>query len=830
MARKGNRGSRNKSKAPPSTQQVSKADVGTPLDEETAAKVKAELDQERSALDGLREELEQYRIQLVADNDALEETTTRVEERRAAVTHEERSHQSARQELQQAQSNLAERERGILQREAEADSGFARRNEEALASLTGRLDELRAAIDAAEGDVSTRRLVAHAALEQEMQRERDARTNALEAETGSRRAQLEKELATLRTDTLASLEGAKKEQVAAAETQKKERETAVAGLAKEREQLDGRQVKLRQQQTQLELEQQLLQADRQALDETIRRRAQDEVVSLQSQLRLKDEHLENLRKDRARLEDRLEILRAEAQQFGDKSPDEVLGELRRLRDEVDRLTDELTERPSLEVLTQLETLQTERQGWERTRSELQREVGRLKGERHTWLLEQAELERQRDLAEAAHRMREALLAESERLEAEVVRLRGLYETPKEKEARIGVIEEAWFGEDAVSRGPEVQDELAWLAGINEQCAKVGMVFPPRLLEAFHTSLKCAEWSALTVLAGVSGTGKSEMPRLYARFGGLAYLPLAVEPNWDSPQSLLGFFNSIDNRFNAKPLLRALVQSQMEPRDRDYNGGLRDRVLLVLLDEMNLAHVELYFSDLLSKLEDRRGKAEGDTWIDVDLGAGLDPYKLHLGRNVLWTGTMNEDATTKSLSDKVLDRSNLLVFPRPRAFTRRRRVELPDPAPLLPRSTWDGWIDAGPTLDERQVAPFKGWLEQVNQRLEYVGRALGHRVWQSIEAYMCTHPRVIVANGAEDKEAFERGLKLAFEDAVVQKVMPKLRGIETSGKSGRECLEPIQKLLEEDDVGLQLADDFQHARTVGQGAFVWSSARYLELGE
>lgn len=829
MARKGNRG-RNKRKSPPSTQQVPKADVGTPMDEETAAQVKADLERERAALDRLREELDAYRDRLAADSEALDETTERVEERRAAVTQDERVLQTGQQELKKAQSALAERERGILQREAEADAGFARRNEDALASLTGRLDELRAAIDTAEGDLSSRRIAAHAALEDELQRERASRTKALEAEIASRREQLEGELASLRSEAIAGLDEAREAQNTQLAEQKKNSEAEAARLATEREELDNRHIALRRQQTELELQEQLLKADREALEATIRARAQQEVESLESQLRMKDEHLENLRKERRRLENRLEVLRSEAQQFGDKRPDEVLAELRDLRDQVDQLTDELAERPSMDLFVQLEELQSEREGWEDTRSELQREVARLKGERHTWLLEQAELERQRDLAEAAHRMREALLAESERLEAEVQRLRSLYETPKEKEARIGVIEEAWFGDDAVTRSPEVQDEQEWLDGIHEQCAEVGMVFPPRLLEAFHTSLKCAEWSALTVLAGVSGTGKSEMPRLYGRFGGLAYLPLAVEPNWDSPQSLLGFFNSIDNRFNAKPLLRALVQSQMAPEDGDYDGGLSDRVLLVLLDEMNLAHVELYFSDLLSKLEDRRGKAEGETWIDVDLGAGLDPYRLPLGRNVLWTGTMNEDATTKSLSDKVLDRSNLLVFPRPKAFTRRSRVELPAPAPLLPRTTWDGWIDAGPSLEERHVSPFKAWLEQVNQRLEYVGRALGHRVWQSVEAYMSAHPKVIAAHVADDREAFERSLKLAFEDAVVQKVMPKLRGIETSGKSGRECLEPIQKLLDEDDVGLQLAEDFQHARSVGQGAFIWSSARYLERDE
>ncbi len=270
-----------------------------------------------------------------------------------------------------------------------------------------------------------------------------------------------------------------------------------------------------------------------------------------------------------------------------------------------------------------------------------------------------------------------------------------------------------------------------------------------------------------------------------------------------------------------------MQAGFDPDDRDYDGGLDDRMLLVLLDEMNLARVELYFSDLLSKLEDRRGKADDETWLDVDLGAGLDPYRLFLVRNVLWTGTMNEDATTKTLSDKVLDRSNLLVFPRPNNFRRRGRVKLPDASPLIPRSTWQGWLDAGTPLDEKQIAPFKTWLEDVNQRLEFVGRALGHRVWQAAEAYMTAHPRVVAAQAADDKDALTRALRRAFEDAVVHKVMPKLRGIETSGKSGRECLEPIQKLLGDERVRLNLTEDFQHARTVGQGAFIWSSARYLE---
>jgi len=159
--------------------------------------------------------------------------------------------------------------------------------------------------------------------------------------------------------------------------------------------------------------------------------------------------------------------------------------------------------------------------------------------------------------------------------------------------------------------------------------------------------------------------------------------------------MLGFFNSIDNKFDAQPVLRFLAQSQISGREQyeqrirrwqsmspdqqialdpekdkeliealkqaDY-PGLQDAVCLVLLDEMNLAHPELYFAEFLSKLELRRGRKGDDVpFIPVKIGAGMEPYKLPLGRNVLWTGTMNQDETTKSLSDKVLDRSIISTF-------------------------------------------------------------------------------------------------------------------------------------------------------------------------
>ena len=245
--------------------------------------------------------------------------------------------------------------------------------------------------------------------------------------------------------------------------------------------------------------------------------------------------------------------------------------------------------------------------------------------------------------------------------------------------------------------------------------------------------------------------------------------------------------------------------------------------------MNLAHVEQYFSDLLSRLEQRRGETR-DVTLDIDLGAGMPPYPLRLGRNVLWVGTMNEDETTKALSDKVIDRSNLLYFPRPRTLHSREDVTLGAEAPLLAESAWREWLQLRSPFAPSEVEPFRHGLEEINQRLEYVGRALGHRVWQSVEYYLANHPEVIEARVRSDQDALQRTMRRAYEDQLVLKVMPKLRGIETSGDSKRNCLDPIRKQLENADLGLGLAEDFDIACRVGHGAFVWNSARYLENAE
>ena len=91
---------------------------------------------------------------------------------------------------------------------------------------------------------------------------------------------------------------------------------------------------------------------------------------------------------------------------------------------------------------------------------------------------------------------------------------------------------------------------------------------------------------------------------------------------------------------------------------------------------------------------------------------MEPYQLPLGRNVLWTGTMNQDETTKSLSDKVLDRSIIIHFPRPTKLKRRRklsRYEERGAAPAQEARGRRGWSRDSDFTDE-EVTPSRSSLK------------------------------------------------------------------------------------------------------------------------
>ena len=352
-------------------------------------------------------------------------------------------------------------------------------------------------------------------------------------------------------------------------------------------------------------------------------------------------------------------------------------------------------------------------------------------------------------------------------------------------------------------------EIGFLSAFKQYLTSKGLVFPDRIINAFHTSLKVQDISALVILAGISGTGKSELPQAYAEFVGAPLVMLPVQPRWDSPQDLQGFYNYIEKKYKPTDLMRYLYQHQSQ---RDLKG----RMVLVLLDEMNLARVEYYFSDFLSKLETRRNKR---TYLELEAGSlklTEEQKQVLIPDEFLFVGTMNEDETTQSLSDKVLDRANVLTFGRPPDLKLRggKQTKPPIPKEYLPWNNFQEWIKE-PNSNLILIERVKEYVDRANDIMEALGRPFAHRVYQAFAKYVINYPN------ADRDDAIANQ---AIADQFGQKLLPKLRGVMVEESKVKEELNKLEILLS------GLGDDalnkaFKKAREGQYGQFQWKGMVY-----
>ncbi len=128
-----------------------------------------------------------------------------------------------------------------------------------------------------------------------------------------------------------------------------------------------------------------------------------------------------------------------------------------------------------------------------------------------------------------------------------------------------------------------------LAHIKRYIAARGYYFDDETLYNYHICLKTRP---LVILAGLSGTGKSKLSQLYAEALGhmTRYLRMAVRPNWNDDHYLLGYFDTITREYITEPAVDFVLDA----------GRDQDNLYFFCLDEMNLAHVEYYFSGMVQK--------------------------------------------------------------------------------------------------------------------------------------------------------------------------------------------------------------------------------------
>lgn len=181
------------------------------------------------------------------------------------------------------------------------------------------------------------------------------------------------------------------------------------------------------------------------------------------------------------------------------------------------------------------------------------------------------------------------------------------------------------------------------------------------IQAFIAALAASkDKSRLIILQGPSGIGKSSLPQLFAKATGCHCEVIPVQPSWRDNKELLGYDNDFTKIFKSTAFTKILYKASLNPNE----------VYLVVLDEMNLARIEYYFADFLSKLE---MEPDNNFWY-IDLAEGVETdeapkgldfndgiARLKIGQNVWFVGTANEDESTNSITDKVYDRAQVLTM-------------------------------------------------------------------------------------------------------------------------------------------------------------------------
>lgn len=201
---------------------------------------------------------------------------------------------------------------------------------------------------------------------------------------------------------------------------------------------------------------------------------------------------------------------------------------------------------------------------------------------------------------------------------------------------------AYVTEEAAFDWPEAMVNLQQYLGAS------GFLYQPWQVAAYVTALRTKPF---VILAGVTGIGKSQLPRLVETATGGTHTLIPVRPDWTDSTDVLGYVD-LQQRFRPGAVLHAAKRATQTP----------DHHVTCILDEMNLARVEQYFAEMLSIVEDRKRNPGGIGYTTPPLlgdhltEAASEWRSVQWGHNFAIVGTVNMDESTHGFSRKVLDRA------------------------------------------------------------------------------------------------------------------------------------------------------------------------------
>lgn len=191
---------------------------------------------------------------------------------------------------------------------------------------------------------------------------------------------------------------------------------------------------------------------------------------------------------------------------------------------------------------------------------------------------------------------------------------------------------------------------------SEDLKNAGLIFSKQIIQRFLSSL-CTK--PFVICSGLSGSGKTKLAQAFALWiceDKSQYEIVPVGADWTNREPLLGFPNALNSEEYVSPengVLDLIIRA-----NENYNDKSKIiKPFFLILDEMNLSHVERYFADFLSAMESN----EPISLHKIINEKNKVPNSIFLSKNLFIIGTVNIDETTYMFSPKVLDRANTIEF-------------------------------------------------------------------------------------------------------------------------------------------------------------------------
>ena len=297
-----------------------------------------------------------------------------------------------------------------------------------------------------------------------------------------------------------------------------------------------------------------------------------------------------------------------------------------------------------------------------------------------------------------------------------------------------------------------------------------------------------------ILAGGTGTGKTRSAKLVAAaIAGAANVEVvAVGADWTDNRPLLGFRNLLaegGKTYVAPPALRIILKALDNP----------GKPYFLILDEMNLSHVERYFADFLSSMESKEPLKLHDSAVALSTEDGIRvPGKIAYPNNLFVIGTVNIDETTYMFSPKVLDRAHVIEFKVTwDEIANGLEGSVPSELPALRPEQVEEFMRVS-HLDEKALTEedhelLTEVLEELHAALEGTRFVFAHRTARECLNFIASAQALAKAEIIAPKDTTS-----LVDLAILQKALPKLNG--ASGTLSK-VLEELIKVSDKHDLEL-----------------------------